>query len=161
MLGLQRQIEDCWKEITGDPVYQNEDGSSRKMRFIRLGFGDKGAIGREGSDYPFFATRISSGEDLPSAGSLTVIIVIGLYCHPDQDGDGVYSEADIAQSQQVLFEIVSQLRKLGGNGNYSPYSLERIRWQFGDEDGSHPSPDHYIVAAELLFSGESALNNFI
>ncbi|SDP69708.1 hypothetical protein [Desulforhopalus singaporensis] len=150
------KVVDRWGEILNGAVFESPSGVSREMRIIVSGLDSKRMPGMNGNDYPFTQFRIVGGDDGSNSSKFSIIIVAGLYVNPDTDGDGDIDtdDAQTASAKTLIQQIVSNIRALGRDGNYSPYSLEGLKWQIGDQEGSHPGPDLYVVAAELLFSQE-------
>ena len=154
MLDALQLVEDRWTTIMASREFDSPEGGKRAMRYVKLGIDTKQMPGTVGCDYPFTAFKLSFGEDVPGKSTFRVVLVTGLYVAPDQDGDGDVDASDnpSAAAVTVMDEIVRAVRTLADDGNYYPYSLEKIKWQLGDTDGDHPGPDHYIVAAELVLS---------
>lgn len=152
---LQKDIVARWREITADRFWPSPDGE-RLIRSIRLGYGSKRMPTMDGDDYPFIATKITTGSDQQKESSITVIVVAGLYSPVDADGGYVLDDTSTAES--MVAEGVASLRQIGAGCNYFPFSLTGLKWQIGDSDGEHPGPGYYIIAAELTFWRAPMLN---
>ncbi len=155
---LQENVVARWREITEDKVWPAPEGD-RIIRAFRLGYGAKRMPSREGDDYPFIATKITTGNDTRTNAGLTLIVIVGLYSPVDADGD--YLLDDTAVAEGVVAEGVAAVRQLGSCCNYSPFALEGITWQIGDENGDQPAgPGYYLIAAELTFARLPVLNTY-
>ncbi len=154
---LQNDIAARFRALTSDRSWPSPNGE-RPIRVVHLGYGSRRMTGREGDDYPFLATRVTTGSEALTTATITVIVAVGLYIPVDADGDHLHDDPSAAE--QMIEEALTAVRRLGVDGNYCPFSLDAIKWQVGDENGDHPGPGYYVIAAELTFSREPILNTY-
>ena len=112
-----------------------------------------GVQSKDDNEAPVAVVKLASGSDTFMAADLSVSITCVIYVNPDRDADGAADEvARIPAAMTDMETLVTSLRGMIANGNYSPYSLESVKWRIGDKDGLHPGPDYYEVSADLVFA---------
>jgi hypothetical protein len=167
---LPRIVQTRLAGLLAGQSFDDPDGGVRALRTFVLGLPAKRETAAQGQDYPFAVIRLLGGDETLLDGKLRVRIIGGLWVNPaageDLDGDGtVEGAADgddgrLARAERDVGRLLTAIRALGADGNYSPYSLEAMKWWLGDEDGQQPEPDLYYITADLVFTQEPVFTNY-
>jgi hypothetical protein len=96
--------------------------------------------------YPFAVCRILGGGEDPTNGSVVCRLFCGIYAATEGNFSGGNDDID---------RLLGFLRGFARNQDFSPYSLESMHWQLGDEEGLQ-APNKYYLTVDLNFVGETA-----
>lgn len=152
MISAIPQVQSRFTSLLAGKMFDLENSDQQvEMRFFPMGLRPKRYT--LSHDYPCTEISVRSGKDTGNQSTFLVDVIVGFHINPDRDGDSDVDQDDdqIIPAYEMLEFIVKSVRALFNNGNYHPFSLEKILWQIGDENGNHPGPDNYIVPAVLEF----------